>query len=491
MKKIAKIFGGIFIAALFVAALTLFFRPYFTKNEEETTKKPLIVKTPKQIYELGEDMDVQGLVWNISEAELLEDYEKIDSYYKERGFLRSREQYVKECIEEHIDRDLFQGDIRFFRIKCSVTNHTDKACEFTPASLQPTSIIGSDMVSWYFSFYDVQDISNRDGNKILEMEGSKQKMGKYDKAESYTIQPEESMELEVVGELCLCDIYSIYSLQYSKDKNGSYDLYVMGENSTKRVHLNIAGSFDGNRTYPESRNIQMMKYQSWTNLEQMEWKKEWIEQQRLELGFPIEGYSLDREEKPILETEESGQEFLEFVHRGMINDKVGNAFSLFTTLTDFKITEWKDMPSDFAEQGNLQKMAQRYHDIYNCQEEELKVLVLDLNYTSSQLGELMDDDKTAVNYFYGRSKLYVKDEKNSLWLFGTADSWIVTENSAHPENIGSVNLDIMELDASISIRMAYILPPQLYENYSALYFSGGGSEITYDEDEIPMTKIVL
>lgn len=85
----------------------------------------------------------------------------------------------------------------------------------------------------------------------------------------------------------------------------------------------------------------------------------------------------------------------------------------------------------------------------------------------------------------------MKDEKNELWLFGGADSWIVTENSAHPENIGSVNLDIMELDASISVQMAYILPPQLYEEYSALYFTGGESELTYDEDQIPITKIRL
>ena len=486
MKKRQRIFGGILLAVLFITTIVLFFRPYLIKDKEQETKQQLSVKTPKQLYELGEDMNIEGLLWNVSEAELIEDYEKIDSYYKKRGFLQSQEEYVKEYIEEFVDRDLFVGDIRYFRIKCFVTNTSDKSCGFSPYSLAPTSIVGNDMVEWYFNNYDVKVISGGNGNETLKIEGYKKKIGENIAVKSYDIQPKESIEFELIGELCLHDIYSTYDLQYSNSRS-NYELYLMVENSTKRINLNISGEFGENKVYQEARNIQEMKSQSWTNLEQMAWDKEWREKNKIE-----HGYRLNEESRPIIETEEPGQEFLKLLNAGISDGKVQEAFSLVTTLNDFKITEWKDMPSDFAEQGSLQKMAKRYSDIYNCQEEELKVLVLDLSYTSSELGQIVIDVyKRAVNYFYGRSKLYVKDEKNELWLFGGADSWIVTENSAHPENIGSVNLDIMELDASISVQMAYILPPQLYEEYSALYFTGGESELTYDEDQIPITKIRL
>ncbi len=118
MKKRQRIFGGILLAVLFITTIVLFFRPYLIKDKEQETKQQLSVKTPKQLYELGEDMNIEGLLWNVSEAELIEDYEKIDSYYKKRGFLQSQEEYVKEYIEEFVDRDLFVGDIRYFRIKC-------------------------------------------------------------------------------------------------------------------------------------------------------------------------------------------------------------------------------------------------------------------------------------------------------------------------------------------------------------------------------------
>lgn len=486
MKKRARIFGGILLAVLFITAIALFLRLYLIKDKESETKQQLSLKPPKQVYELGEDMNIEGLVWNISEAELMDDYEKIDSYYKERGFLQSREEYVKEYIEQYVDRDLFVSDIRYFRIKCFVINTSNTIYKFSPSSLSPTSIIGNDMVEWYFNNYDVRIISGGE-NEMLEIEGYKQKIGEDIVTKYYDVQPKEKIEFELVGELCLHDIYSVYDLKYFNNRNSNYELYLMGENSTKRVDLNISGEFGENKIYQEARNIQEMKSQSWTNLEQMTWEKEWREKNKIE-----HGYRLDEESRTIIETEERGQEFLELLNAGFSDGEIHQAFSLVTILNDFKITEWKDMPFDFAEQGNLQKMAKRYSDIYHCQEEELKVLVLDLSYTSSELGQIdMDVYKRAVNYFYGRSKLYVKDEKNELWLFGCADSWIVTENSAHPENVGSVNLDIMELDASISVQMAYILPPQLYEEYSALYFTGGKSELTYDEDQVPMTKIEL
>lgn len=473
MKKMKKIFGGIFLAALFIGALVLFLRPYLAKDHEEETNKQLSVEPPKQLYELGEDMNINGLAWNVSEAELIEDYDKIDSYYKEREYLQRKEDYVKGWVNDCMDRDLFIGDIQFFRMKCSITNTDDETHSFEYSSLLPTSIIGAEMVRWYFDNYDVKILSSS-GKEPFHMEGyQKPEPGETIKTVSYKIQPKESIQLEIIGQFNLCDIYHIYN----DNQDTGYELFLLGQNSTKRIRLNISGNFEGNKRYAEARKMQEMKSQSWTNLELMAWEKEWNEKLSWE-----HGYQLDKETKPIVETEDAGQEFFDEL----------NGFAILTTLNDFQIFDWKDMPSDFAEQGNLQKMAKRYHDIYNCNEEELKVLVLDLKYASSEQGEIsMDYYKKRTNYFYGRSKIYVKDANNELWMFGTADSWIVTENSAHPENTGSVNLDQMELDESISIRMAYILPPQLYEQYSALYFTGGADEVTFSEEYIPITKIAL
>jgi len=280
MKKGKRIFGGILLAVVFIIMIVLFLRPYLTKDKEPESKEQLSVKPPKQLYELSEDMNIEGLLWNVSEAELTEDYEKIDSYYKKRGFLQSREEYVKEYIEQFADRDLFVGDIRYFRIKCLVTNTSDTPYKFSPSSLAPTSIIGNDMVGWYFNNYDVRMVSG--GNDSFKIEGYKQKIGEPIVTKYYDILPKESIELELVGELCLHDIYSTYGLQFSNSKNSKYELYLVGENSTKKIHLNISGEFGENKIYQEARNIQEMKAQSWTNLEQMAWHREWREKNKIE-----------------------------------------------------------------------------------------------------------------------------------------------------------------------------------------------------------------
>lgn len=485
MKKKERIFGGILLA-VFIVALALFFRLYLTENREyeEETEDELFIKTPKQFYEFGENMEVQGLIINVSEAELTEDYEKINSFYKERGFIQSPEEYVKTYIEaKGNSNDLMPGDVRFFRIKCSVRNIADKKSDFYPDSLYPTSIIGSAMYSWNFQAYDISGISESDGKRSLDLEGKKpEKYEKNSQKRVYTMQPGEVIEIEVVGEFQLCDIYTAYSAEDLDGTDNSYNLFLMMRGSTKRVCLNISGSFDDKgRTYPKARNIQKMKCEAWTNLEWTQWQK----------NRGVAGrYRLEETAKQVIEKEDAGQEFVELLSESMLSNEIVYTFSLVTTLTNFEIMEWKDLPSDFSEQENLQKMAQRYHSVYNCKEENLKVLILDLNYTTRETGENYYNSRK-VNNFYQRSRLYVKDEKGDLCLFGTADDWIVTENNVHPENIGSVNMESMGADDTISVRMAYILPPQLYQEYSALYFTGGNCDIIFNMKEISITKIKI
>lgn len=502
-KKTAKIWGGVFLAAVFIiVVLILVFQPYLTKDsEEETIKEAVSVKPSKQVYEIGEDMEIEGIVLNVSETELIEDYDKIDAFYKERGFLINKEEYVRAYIEEYADKDLFSGDIRYFRIKCSVANDTENPVNFSPDSLYPVSMADNHMVSWEFDNYDVKVLSNSNSKTTPVFEGKRRSltaMPELSQVQPYTLAPKEYIELEVVGQICLYDRYQIHP-EYTDSQECTYDLYVMGSNSTKRIHLNLKGSFDDQKSiYIKSRDIPKMKSESWTNLQQKIWRDEFRKMcKEHNIGYSAEGYPSNKDEMPIIETEEPGQQFLELMNKDWTETgeiEVSSAFSLKTTLTGFEVLEWKDLPLEFAGQGNLQRMAKRYHDIHNCQEEELKVLLLDLDYTSSQIGELEKDEKRAINYFYERSKLYIKvmrDDKEALQLFGTADDWIVTENSAHPENIGPTVLDYMELDAKISIRMAYILPPQIYKEYSALYFTGGKYEVGFDTKDRPITKIVL
>ena len=111
-------------------------------------------------------------------------------------------------------------------------------------------------------------------------------------------------------------------------------------------------------------------------------------------------------------------------------------------------------------------------------------------YVSSEVEKPQIFDRV-VNYFYERSRLYTKDEKEELWLFGEADDWIVVSNSKNPENTESVNIITMGPGEIITVQMAYILPPQFYEECDALYFTGGRYALLYDGEVVPITKIIL
>lgn len=370
MKKTEKILGGLLLVLLFCGAV-LFFNTYQPKEEEEETqKKEFSIKTPKQIFELGEDAEIGDMVYNVSEAELIEDYEKIDDYYKERKYVLSPYEYIKTVgwYSEHY-YDIFPGDVRFLRMKYSVTNNSDAKSEFSPDSLYVTSIIGGEMTEWKFETYDVRGTS-KGGKKEIKLEGKNKREDK-NANQVYTLSPAETMEIEVVGEFYI----SMYSSVGWDSESDNYNLYLMKNSSTQRIHLNIAGSF-GNETdsYAQIREIQKMKYESWTNLERSKWRRSGSK-----LG--------DIEE--IIESSEPGQQFVDIYEEKLgLEGELVSGFCLETILENFQIVEWKDMPDVFTEQGNLQGMAERYQNIYGCAEEELKILLLDLTYISSEIGEL-------------------------------------------------------------------------------------------------------
>lgn len=480
MKVKKRILGGI-LFVVFIGAVMWFFKPYLTENRKEEETKP-VEKIPKQFYELREPMDIQGMIINVSEAELIEDYDKINSFYTENGILPSPEDYVKAYIKQGYGYDFFPDDIKFLRIKYSVRNNTGEELTFNPENLYLHSIVGGDLQNWFFEAYDIRGILKDSRNQVLDLKGRKaRQVDIYDRRseeKTYAMQPGEVIEVEAVG---LVNLYDIYGTEFYNTIN-SYHLFLMGLGSTKRVNLNIEGSFDDKgSTYLNARNIPKMKCEAWTNLEWNMWQNERM----------VGEYLLEQTLKPITEIEDVGQQFKEVhgISKGK-NGVVESEFSVVTTLENFSIVEWKDLPLEFAERENLQKMAQRYCSLYNCKEEELKAAVLDLHYTARDTGNGFSGHHCLID-FYRRSRLYKKNEEGMFTLFGTADDWIVTENSVHPENIGSVNFENIKTDDNLSVRMAYILPPKFYQEYSELYFMGGDYDAISKMEEITIVKIKI
>lgn len=477
MKKAVKVFGGLLLLLLFCGSVMIYFNTYQKKQgDKEEEKKEVSVKVSQQIFELGEDAKIGDIVFNVAEAELIEDYEKIDDYYKKRKHVLSPKEYINTYIKTSRDllnySDIFPDDVRFFRIQCSVTNCGMTEFDFEPQSLSPVSVMNGEMISWNFMAFDARG-TTENGEKEIQFTGK----GISDSGEVigqiYTLLPEEKINVEVVGEFHIYDYFRDVNTSID-DTVDSYDLYLMRNFSTKRVHLNIEGCFgNGEDAYAKVRNIQKMKSESWTNLERKEWVESWNK---------WGGYKFESDTKEIVETKEPGQHFIEYL---------SSDFSLETILENFRIEEWKNLPDVYNERGNLKQMAQRYQEVYGCKEEELKVLLLDLVYVSSEIKRPQSYFDRVVNYFYGRSKLYTKNEKEELWLFGEADDWIVVSNSKNPEKIGSVNIITMGPKETITVQMAYILPPQFYEKCDALYFTGGRYELLYAGENVPVTKIVL
>lgn len=488
MKKTKKIAGGALLGGLFIAAVLFCVKSYLPKEEEkDTTKNTEAEKeSGEQVYNLGEDIEMGNIVWNVKEAELITDYEKIDSYYKSRGYLMSPEEYLSMTGTGETG---FPEEVQFLRLSFSVTNNGSAQKNFTPENLRLYSITDNGFSTWYFYTYDGRYILDGEKQEEIYIDGSGFTKASVNK--NYFIQPGETILVDYIGEFYLDAKSEMYSYDIDSIVGNSYDLYFMvysvgteiipgsGTEAGKRIRLNIEGSFaDKAGAYAKVRDIQGMKCRSWTNLELAQ------KEQR--------GYSLEETQKEIVETEEAGQQFTDFVHAHMVTPpEVSSALRFNTLLSGIQIVEWKDMPAVYNEQGNLKQMAQRYQNIHGCKEEDLKILLLDVTYSVDEFGQLLyEEDKSIVSDFYGRSELYVKNDANELWLFGLADDWTVLSNSRNPNNIGVINMEVMTIGDTITAQIAYILSPEMYEKYDALYFTGGNGW-TSDLDQQLMTKIAL
>jgi len=80
--------------------------------------------------------------------------------------------------------------------------------------------------------------------------------------------------------------------------------------------------------------------------------------------------------------------------------------------------------------------------------------------------------------FYENSNLFTLDSDGKWRIFGTADDWTVLSNSENPQNVGKVNMERIAVGNMITVRMAYILPPDFYQEKNVLYYGGGEASPT-------------
>lgn len=493
MKNIKKILMGAVLGVLFLGAVIFFVKSYFVQDKEQDTTKKIVQKKKQaaKTYTLGEDVETGNIIWNVTEAEMIADYEEIDDYYKARGYLQSPEKYIIKS-----DRELmFPEEIQYIHLKFSITNNGSTEKNFAPNGLGLTSIVDNNFEEYSFARYDGRYSSKgADKEKVIRIDGGEWYTDVNDTRKlNYSVQPKETVDVDFIGQIVLDAESGMYSLYNNASSDNRYDLYLLVysvgteivQNSftsggvAEKIRLNIIGRFGSeNGAYSMVRNIQEMKCRSWTNLE-------FTDQ-------ITESYSMESIEKEIIESEEAGQQFIELYHEHTDGYKTTSALVLNTTLTDMQIADWKDIPVVYKEQGSLQTMAQRYQDVYGYADNELKVLLLDLTYSTEQIGQLQyEEDKILIYDFYGGSRIYVKNKEEKLHLFGLADDWTVLSNSANPDNLGAVNLETMRLEDTVTIQMAYILPPEACERYDALYFTGGRSWYGTDDEKWLMTKIAL
>ncbi len=65
----------------------------------------------------------------------------------------------------------------------------------------------------------------------------------------------------------------------------------------------------------------------------------------------------------------------------------------------------------------LQRMAERYKDIYGYEAEELKLLFLDIEYRAEMIGNTDSQEHS----FYEESVMYLRKNEKEWYLFRTAD----------------------------------------------------------------------
>ena len=467
MKKIGKILTGAVFGTAFMAAVGVYCWQYniggmkniFTEEEEsETIKQPKPVIPQEKVYELGESITCEGLTWNFTEAELTEDYDSLDSYYKTRGRIKSPLEYVVPDMN-----NVFAEETQFLILKGTVANTSkySRTYSFYNMSFCNGYEDGSYSSAGNAGIIDGRCITE-DGRDLLAVS----------EMAEFTLEAGETAEFEYIEEF----------LEYIGLSNSDYiyDLYVSGKSllpaeysnaltADDKVHLNIAPHHlsiqrtEPENTYDEQRDILEMKCRQWTNLDMKQYQKE---------GYPKlydkDGVKIDTED---VLSEEEQKDYQFELHWGMN-----------VMLTGSQVLEWEELPQEFSDRTALQKTAERYKETYGYDQSQMKILLLDLNINRQDRGEA-GEEKQKFNFFE-YSYLFTRDENEKRWVFGTADDWMVTENSAEGGRTGHINAEWFVFNQTVSLRAAYVLPPEIYDK-GELYFCGGEQK----EDNYRQTPI--
>jgi len=465
MDKIGKNLGVIVLGVLFLIAALIYARDYLAEQGRENEGEENSTSFPfEKIYTAGEDVMSVNVLCQVHQAEIFTDYEELSSFYKERDYLVNPREYLMQSSDLE---GVFPEEVQFIHLNFSLTNYSEMEKIFTPCELKLTSISDSYQSESWGNFFacDGEYQIGKKGSKTKKINLSGKNPSRENTLEFLSILPNETAVIDFVGEFLLYrrdDMeeaykYSEYFANYFFENN---DLYLsisgLGTEITtgnglrgEKIRLDIdCGHQSG------TREIQEMKSRSWTNLERSQ--------------SQTESYSF-----------------------ASVQEELGYSYNVnkeTTQLLGFWLTDWKDLPEEYVKRGNLQQMAQRYRDVYGYETEELKVLFLDVGY-STEAAEIADMN---LHCLYKNSFLYLTKNEREWYIFGTADEWKVTENSGFPEQTGFFDFGYLKEGESLRVELAYILPPDVYRQQKELYFFGACPQnILSVSEDIPVTKILL
>ncbi len=469
-KKIINTILGIILGMAFLYAAVFAVGQYHT--DEEETKKELKIKVPKALtpYEIGEEVQVGDFLWKVSEAELIDNYEKLDDYYKQRKYLKA---------PQPNQQNPFVEEQRFLRVKFSVQNtNKKKEAEFSFSQLEYANYWGEGIFEkWelaFMSWYPVSYANEFGGSEYAylheyryfdgkcEIRDSLKPVKYFENLSNIMLAPGEVMNAE-----CIVQFYEYGSEtefgMSDEYKNMATRLYIydlciraFGPNADRNQyillniapkHLNITRT-DIDQTYEEQRDITGMKVGQMTNLDMKQYQHN---------GYPIltgEEESKDMKEQELAE--------------GIVEQNyLQKDYIVSTQIQKSEVVEWKDISEVFRSQGSLQKMAERYKNENGYGKDRLKVLLLDISYIGK---EEMSEFYLSI---YEHTWLFTRDSNGKRWIFGTADDWIVLSNDVHPERTGHINTEWITEEQTVTVQAAYILPPDIWEKEEALYFCSG------------------
>lgn len=406
------------------------------------------------------------------------DYEDIDSYYKDRGYLIEPAEYFRTAY--YID--IFPEEIQFLRLKYTITNKGKMEKTVQPFDIEIVSKSDNGQYTEKQSYFAADGRYIMNGIQLIELNLPGKSVGG-DSQPVITLQPETSVEIEFIGEFM-----GYYSSTGGIDYN--YDLYLNTGTAERNVsspegetiHLNIVRkNEDGTDiTYDEVRHIQDMKCRTWTNLEMAETLREG-DLADMEQGISPEEISLEEQ-----------YQYTDRVYWCGNGDETLYERRQAEWINNAQLIDWTELPQIYGEQGNLQKMAERYKSNYGYETDELRVLLLDITFAINDTGMIPDDlDEYTAVCFYEKSYLLTRDDTGKLLVFGTADDWRITSNSRNQERDGMLNLEWLGNGDAVTVQMAYILPPDVFEHQNTLYFRGGDIYSSLGSYDIPVTKIEL